>query len=32
VSSENASAKQYYFCAWTEKEREEWVEAILNAK
>ena len=28
----NEAAKQYFFCANTEKEREEWVDAISNAK
>lgn len=31
IYSDNLAAKQYYFCARTEKEREEWVESITNA-
>ena len=32
IYTENEAAKQYFFCANTEKEREEWVDAISNAK
>lgn len=32
ISTDNLAAKQYYFCARTEKEREEWVDSITNAK
>jgi hypothetical protein len=32
VCTDNVAAKQYFFCAHTEKEREEWVESISNAK
>ena len=32
IFTENEAAKQYFFCANTEKEREEWVDSISNAK
>jgi hypothetical protein len=32
ICTDNEAAKQYFFCANTEKEREEWVDAISNAK
>jgi hypothetical protein len=31
ICTDNEAAKQYFFCANTEKEREEWVDAISNA-